>query len=112
MPVRIECTAPGFEQNWVEMADTWTRREVVEMNAVSGEAFWELLRKRTISCHLVMATGVSLDTPAAITTDAIQDADELLLAWLGYAMPLSLAKRRALGEVSARVSSNANAVPA
>ena len=108
MSIRIECSAPGFTDNWVEMPDVWTRRDTVEMNAAQGEAFWELLRRRMLGCHLVMATGTVLDTPAAVTVDAIQDADELLLAWLGNTMPIALARRRALGEASARVSLGAN----
>jgi hypothetical protein len=107
MPIRIECAAPGFERNWVEMPDVWTRRDTVEMNAAQGEAFWELLRRRMVACHLEMATGDVIDTPAGVTVDAIQDADELLLAWLGNTMPIALARRRALGEASARVSSSA-----
>ena len=109
MSVRIECSAPGFEQNWVEMPDVWTRRDTVEMQTAQGEAFWQLLRRRMVACHLVMATGDVLDKPEAVTTDAIQDADELLLAWLGNTMPIALARRRALGEASARVSSGVSA---
>lgn len=109
MAIRIECSAPGFEANWVEMPDVWTRRDTVEMNTAQGEAFWVLLRRRCTGCHLVMTTGDVIDTPAGITVDAIQDADELLLAWLGNTMPIALARRRALGEASARVSSPVNA---
>lgn len=107
--MRIECSAPGFEANWVDVADAWTRRDTTEMYAAQGEAFYELLRRRLVACHIELTTGQAIDAPAGITTDAIQDADEALLGWLGVVLPIALAKRRALGEASARVSSSANA---
>ena len=107
--MRIECTAPGLERNWVDVADLWTRRDTTEMYAAQGEAFYELLRRRLVACHVELTTGQAIDTPAGITTDAIQDADEAVLGWLGVVLPIALAKRRALGEASARVSSAGNA---
>lgn len=103
MPVRVECTAEGFERCWVEVTERWTQRETVEMMAVADDAFYAMLSRKLIACHIETTTG-SIDRPEDITADNLLDADVEVIGWLGVVMPLAVARRRTLGNASARLS--------
>ena len=113
MPVRMDCTATGFERNWIEIADAWTRREVESVLSTSLDAeYVQMLQRKTLALHLELATGDVIDDPAALTYNALLDADELLLGWLGYVLPTAIAQRRLLGNASLRLSSNSSGIAA
>lgn len=113
MPVRMDCTAPGFEGNWIEIADAWTRREVEGVLSTSLDAeYVQMLQRKTVALRLELTTGGVIDDPAALTYDALLDADELLLGWLGYVLPTAIAQRRLLGNASLRLSSNSSGIAA
>ena len=111
MPIRIECTAPGLEANWLDVADKWTQRDVERLVEVTDEAFYELMRVKVVACHIELETGVTITDPQGITADAMLDADVVLLAWFGRALPLAVAQRRLLGNASARLSLPGNGRP-
>jgi hypothetical protein len=48
--------------------------------------------------------GAAITDPAQLTDAGMVDVDVLLIGWLGRSMPLAVAKRRALGNASARLS--------
>lgn len=112
MTVRIECDLDGLTANWVEIQDVgWSRRETVALASLPDDdaLFKFLLEKgRLVACHLELTTGATIDEPAGLTEEAMLDADEALIAWLTRAGWLAIARRRALGNVSARLSSPAN----
>lgn len=113
MPVRMDCAAEGFEGNWIEVSDKWTRREVESVLSTSVDAdYIALLRAKTVGVHLELATGDVIDAPDKLTYDALLDADELLLGWLGYVLPTAIAQRRLLGNASLRLSSNSSGIAA
>ena len=111
MPVRIECDLDGLTANWVEIQDQgWSRRETAELLALpDDDALYRFLRDRgkLTACHLELVTGKAIDTPEGITEEAMLDADEALIAWLTRTGWLAIARRRALGNASARLSSPA-----
>lgn len=100
--MRLECNVPGLEGCWVEISDSWSRRDAGDMWAAKGEDYWAFLRRKTVACHLELTTGQAIDTPDGILSDVMGDADEALLAWIGYVLPAALAKRRVLGEEAGR----------
>jgi hypothetical protein len=108
MPIRIECSAPGLESNWLDVADKWTQRDVERLIQATDGAFYELMRAKVEACHIELDNGATITDPQAITTDAMLDADIALLGWLGRALPLAVAQRRVLGNASARLSLPAN----
>lgn len=108
MPVRIECDLDGLTGNWCDVADAWSLREVHQLAAVQDEAFYDLLRHKVVACHIELPTG-AIDDPQGINEDALMDADIALVGWLGRVLPLAVARRRVLGNASARLSSPANA---
>jgi hypothetical protein len=111
MTTRIECDLDGLAANWVEIQDEgWSRRETMKLLALpDDDALYTFLRDtgKLIACHLELTTGQAIDTPAGITEDAMLDADEALIAWLTRTGWVAIARRRALGNASARLSSNA-----
>lgn len=109
MAMRFECNAEGFEGNWIEVAERWTRREVEAVISTSVDAdYIDMLRSKTTAVRVELATGEAIETPEALTYDALMDADELILGWLGYVLPTAIAQRRLLGNASLRLSSNSS----
>lgn len=104
----IYCDADSFEDNWIELDDRWTLRDHRELDTASGEELMALLRRKTRACHLRMETGDVLTEPAALTEDALLDADSVLIGWLGGVGYHVIGRLRTLGNVSARISSDSN----
>ncbi len=108
MPVRIICDAPGLDGNWVDVADRWTQREIAEMNTAVDEAFFDVLRRKIVACHVVVSDALTITDPAQLTSETLLDADVMLMGWLGRVLPLAVAQLRYLGSRSARLSLPAN----
>lgn len=112
MPVRIACDAFGLEGNWIDVAERWTQREIAELNAAADDAFFALLRRKAVACHVAVTPELTITDPAQLTAENMLDADVLLLGWLGRALPLAVAHQRVLGSRSARLSLPASVSPA
>jgi hypothetical protein len=110
---RYECSAEGFEANWVEVADRWTRREVETIYATAvDQEYVALLQAKTTACHIVLSDGSVIDDVQTLTYDLLLDADEIVLGWLGGVLPAAIARRRILGNASVRLSSNSRGIAA
>jgi hypothetical protein len=42
MTIRVECSTPGLEGNWIEVDDIWTRKELQAFVSLQSEAYWTL----------------------------------------------------------------------
>lgn len=112
-PTRIYCAAEGFERNWIEIDGRFTRREVEKMYVTDASPeYIDLLRSKTVGVHIELESGEVIDSPDKLTYDALLDADEIVLGWIGYALPLAVTQRRALGNASVRLSSNSSGIAA
>ncbi len=107
MSVRIECDAEGLTGNWIEISDRWTQREAVAMMEVANDEFYALLRAKTVAVH-IDAGGTAITSPEQLDADHLLDADVAVLGWLGSVLPIAVARRRTLGNASARLSFSAN----
>lgn len=108
MAIRMECTAPGFEETWVEVSDRWTRREFKAMVDAGGAEWLEMFHDKVTACH-IQASGEAITDPAAVTEDALDDVDMQVLGFLGTVLLEAVAHLRSLGFMSGRVSSDSNA---
>lgn len=108
--MRIECKEVGFEQNWLEITDRWTRRETASIYTVSGEDYFALLRAKVTACHIVPTVGDPITDPQRITPDDLMDCDEIVFGFIGGALQMVPAERRSIGNLSARPSSTMNGV--
>ena len=104
--MKYTCDVPGLEDNWIEIEDKWTRRETKELDGIQDERYFEVLRAKTISCHLVDDDGNVITKPEGITDDAFDAFDEAILGFLGGVLYHEVRRRRNLGNVSARPSPN------
>ena len=103
-PIRIYCDDAEYGETWIDLSPRWTQGEMQKMLDVSGDDFYAFLRGKCIACHIQTADGGAVTDPAQISEDGLTDVDVLLIGWLGRSMPLAVAKRRALGNASARLS--------
>ena len=103
-PIRIYCDDPDYAETWIDIAPRWTQADIERMYAVKDDEFYAFLRSKTVAMHIQTNGGDVLTDPAQLTDEGTADVDVLLIAWLGAAMPRAVAKRRALGNASARLS--------
>lgn len=103
-PIRIYCDDPEYSETWIDIAPRWTQSEIERMYAANGDEFYAFLRSKVVAMSIQTNTGTVLTDPAAISDTGLTDVDVLLIGWLGRSMPLAVAKRRALGNASARLS--------
>jgi hypothetical protein len=109
--MRIECDAEGFEHNWLDVADKWTRREIIALENFSiadNAEFFAMLKRKTKACHIVLDSGDVIDDPECLDYNSLLDADEIIWGWLGQSMWIAIGRRRTLGNLSARLLSAQN----
>lgn len=110
--VRIECNVEGFEGNWIDFGDGFSRADIVAWNAAkTNEELWAFLRANAAACHLELTDGTTIDTPAGITEEGTQLLPIVLEGFLGSAFGVYIARQRTLGNLSARPSSNGSGKP-
>jgi hypothetical protein len=108
---RIYCDEPEYADTWIELQDRWTVSEMERMIGSQGEEFYAFLRAKTTAMHIQTNDGGALTDPAAFSDAGLAEVDVLLLGWLGRVMPMAVARRRALGNASARLSLPNNGTP-
>jgi len=111
-PIRIYCDDAEYGETWIDLSPRWTQGDMTKMLAVQGDEFYAFLRSKTVACHIQTADGGAITDPAQISDEGMIDVDVMLVGWLGATMPRAIAKRRALGNASARLSlPNSGTVP-
>ena len=103
-PIRIYCDAPEYADTWIDILPRWSLADQERMLDVQGDEFFAFLRDKTAACHIETLSGAAITDPAQLTDSGLADVDVLLIGWLGSVLPLAVSKRRALGNVSARLS--------
>lgn len=105
--MRFHCTVPGLENNWVEVDERWTRKELGEMNdATTVEGFVGWLAKKLTACHIETVYGDPITDPATLTPELIDErVDVRLYDFLGRVLVQAGAALRSIGPFSGRLSS-------
>ena len=106
-PIRIYCDDAEYGETWIDLSPRWTQGDMQKMLDVTGDDFYAFLRSKCVACHIQTADGGAITDPAQISDDGLSDVDVLVIGWLGATMPRAIAKRRVLGNASARASSPA-----
>lgn len=66
MPVRVSCSTEGLEENWIEVTEVWTRRELTDFMTQKGQPFLDLFAAKVTAVHLVRMDGTVLTDPANV----------------------------------------------
>lgn len=101
--MRYDCTIPGFENNFVEVSENWTRGDVRKYFALKGDEYMEFIRSKVVAIHLEMSDGV-IDSPDKFTNDNIDNVHLGVWRWVGMAIQKGVDDLYALGEANARRS--------
>ena len=102
MPIRVECSTPGLEENWIEVDEVWTRRELREYMSLKGEPFIALWQRKVTACHLVTGD-VVVDEPAQVH-GLLDELDLRLTRFVTEAVLEATDYLLSLGEVNKRLS--------
>jgi len=109
MAIRVECSTPGLEENWVEVTEVWTRGELREYTSKKGDEFIALWRKKVEACNFVTAQGEAITDPNQVH-DRLDDLDLRLVGFITAALIEATNYLLALGEINRRLSSAGSVV--
>lgn len=82
--MKYECNEVGFEDAFIEFAETgWTRRTLREMRSLNeSDAWFALLREKVTAVSLPTVEGEPIAKPEDLTPDALDRLDNQLYNWL------------------------------
>ena len=106
MAVRFDVNIEGLGHCWVEVSESWTRREVHELNDANEEQLLAYLQRKLTACHLERPGQEPLTNPAQIDAEAIDEIDLRLIDFLGTVLVQATAHLRSLGPLAGRLLSN------
>lgn len=107
MKVRLECTAPGLEGNWIDLAEVWTRAEMREwvIAAMAGmvlERHAEMVERKLLAVHVSLPDG-TLITDAKTLIARFDDLDMRLVSWLATGISQAINELAELGKTQKRL---------
>lgn len=115
MAIRIECTIDGLDDNWLQLSDTWSRREMrAWYTAVlqADESTWlPILQSKLLGVHMRLIDGTPIADADALI-EQLDNMDVRLARWLPHSVLGALVEMLALSESSRRILLNGAAVPA
>lgn len=115
MAIRIECTIDGLDDNWLQLSDTWSRREMrAWYTAVlqADESTWlPILQSKLLGVHMRLIDGTPIADADALI-EQLDNMDVRLTRWLPHSVLGALMEMLSLSESSRRILLNGAAVPA
>lgn len=106
--MRITCGVAGYDEVWVEIDPRFTRRDVTTILDAEEDALLEQIRRRVTACHIPLEDGTVIDNADDLTGARLEEADLVVIGWLGSLLPTVIGTRRTLGNASVRLSSGSN----
>lgn len=103
---RITCTTEGFTDNWVDLSESWTRREVKELDRATVAGVLETLRKKATACNIILSSGDTVTEVTKLTEDGLEDCDQQVWGFLLGCQFRAVAALQSLGNFSVRLSSD------
>lgn len=92
--MRFDCPVHGFEDNFVEITERWSRKDVRNFYELKGEEYLSHLRTKIVSINL----GSSVQSPEDFTSEKIEDVDMQVWKWFSTAVNLALDTLYSMGE--------------
>lgn len=103
--IKFTCDIDGLRDNWIGMSESWTQRESKEAEASMSAGWTEylaFLSNKIEACNLITSNG-TIEDFANVTEGSLDDMDLRLVGFIGGMLQQTIARLRALGNVSARV---------
>jgi len=87
--MRYECDVEGFEGNFVNFSDSWTRKEIREFwdkssDNTTADEFMKLVSSKVKGLHLDVVYGDQITEPVQLTEDALDRIDNRLFRWITF----------------------------
>jgi hypothetical protein len=106
--MRITCGVAGYDDAWVELDPRFTRRDVTAILDAEEDALLEQIRRRVTACHIPLNDGTAIESADDLTGARLEEADLVVIGWLGGLLPTVIGTRRNLGNASVRLSSGSS----
>lgn len=103
---RVTCTTEGFTDNWIELSESWTRREVKELDGSNVGEVLAILRRKAMACNILLSDGTAITDPQRLAEDALEDCDQQVWGFILGCQFRAVAALQALGNFSVRLSSD------
>jgi len=103
---RVTCTTEGFTDNWVELSENWTRREVKELDAANVAGVMAILRTRASDCNILLSDGTVITDPQQLAEEYLDACDQQVWGFILGCQFREVAALQALGNFSVRLSSD------
>jgi hypothetical protein len=91
-----KCDIPGLEDNFIELSDSWSRKEVRSFWELKDDVYLALLQSKLIACHLARPGDTPITEPVAFTAEVLDTLDWRIVRW---ASTVPVAHVQALGEL-------------
>ena len=103
--MRVECSIEGLTDNFIDVADDWTRGEYRQLSGVTDlEEYLVWFRRKVTGVKLSTATGEYITDPQAVTMDTLDTMSLQLTGFVERALYQACNHLRALGNASGRAS--------
>ena len=108
MTLHYDCTLADLEDNWVEISEVWSRKEMSDLADADDYAamlgFWTSKIKQM---HIITLDGVVITNPVNLTEEILEESlDVRLCDFLGFVMMQACAHLRTLGPLSGQLQSD------
>ena len=104
--MRYTCDLPGFEDNYIEVSDRWTRGQASRVLSVQGDEYFKLISIKLTAVHLSRSgedgTPIDpIDKPSDFSETAIEGVDYMVWRWFATAIVKGVSDLYSLGEANA-----------
>ena len=95
---KYTCDIPGLEDNFIELSDSWSRREVRDFYQFKDTEYLALLQSKLVACHLARPGAEPLTEPVAFDADVMDTLDMRIVHWVAGVPVAHVAGLGNLGE--------------
>ena len=104
--MRYTCDLPGFEDNYIEVSDRWTRGQASRVLSVQGDDYFKLISMKLTAVYLSRSDEAGaaidpIDKPSDFSETAIEGVDYMVWRWFATAIVKGVSDLYSLGEAHA-----------
>jgi len=92
----------GYEDNFIEVTDKWTVKEMRQLADSPEDEYLEIFRTKVDAMFLKDAEGKEFTNPRTLAKEDLEGFDVALGGFIGSILPIHVRKRRNLGGMNVR----------